>query len=153
MRLPCGNSGISPCGQQRRPFLRPNPGTEREDIAIAAAAKSVDSRVSALIGAVAASAAAGIAFALPTIAHTVSVDPRRVAAMLALTLVLQLFSVPVYGRGGFGVSAIGILATAFLLVSQRVWPGILGILAGAALALAPFARWFVREAASGSPWR
>jgi putative nucleotidyltransferase with HDIG domain len=35
--------------------------------------------------------------------------------MLGLTLVLQLFSVPVYGRGGFGVSAIGILAAAFLL--------------------------------------
>ena len=78
-------------------------------------ARSVDSRVSALIGAVAASAAAGIAFALPTIAHTAAADPRRVASMLALTLVLQLFSVPVYGRGGFGVSAIGILATAFLL--------------------------------------
>jgi thiamine transporter ThiT/5'-deoxynucleotidase YfbR-like HD superfamily hydrolase len=78
-------------------------------------ARSVDSRVSALIGVVAASAAAGIAFALPTIAHTATADPRRVASMLALTLVLQLFSVPVYGRGGFGVSAIGILATAFLL--------------------------------------
>jgi thiamine transporter ThiT len=78
-------------------------------------ATSVDSRVSALIGVVAASAAAGIAFALPTIAHTATADPRRVASMLALTLVLQLFSVPVYGRGGFGVSAIGILATAFLL--------------------------------------
>ena len=49
---------------------------------------------------------------LPTIAHTVSAEPRRVASMLALTLVLQLFSVPVYGRGGVGVSAIGILATA-----------------------------------------
>ena len=77
--------------------------------------KSVDSRVSALIGAVAASAAAALVFALPTIAHTVAADPRRVASMLALTLVLQLFSVPVYGRGGFGVSAIGILAAAFLL--------------------------------------
>jgi hypothetical protein len=87
----------------------------REDFAIAAPAKTVDSRVSALIGAVAASAAAAIAFALPTIAHTVAADPRRVASMLALTLVLQLFSVPVYGRGGFGVSAIGILAAAFLL--------------------------------------
>jgi HD domain len=117
-RFPCGNSGISPCGQSRRTSPRPNPGTEREALAIAATAKSVDSRVSALIGAVAASAAAGIAFALPTIAHTVSVDPRRVAAMLALTLVLQLFSVPVYGRGGFGVSAIGILAAAFLLNTQ-----------------------------------
>jgi hypothetical protein len=78
-------------------------------------ATSVDSRVSALIGVVAASAAAGIAFALPTIAHTATADPRRVVSMLALTLVLQLFSVPVYGRGAFGVSAIGILAAAFLL--------------------------------------
>jgi hypothetical protein len=78
-------------------------------------ARSVDSRVSALIGVVAASAATGVAFALPTIAHTATADPRRVAAMLALTLVLQLFSVPVYGRGAFGVSAIGILAAAFLL--------------------------------------
>jgi hypothetical protein len=77
--------------------------------------RSVDARVSILIGAVTASAGAGIAFALPTIAHTASADPRRVASMLALTLVLQLFSVPVYGRGGFGVSAIGILAAAFLL--------------------------------------
>jgi hypothetical protein len=85
------------------------------DVAIPSSTKSVDSRVSALIGIVAASAAGGIAFALPTIAHTASADPRRVASMLALTLALQLFSVPVYGRGGFGVSAIGILAAAFLL--------------------------------------
>jgi HD domain-containing protein/MASE9 protein len=85
------------------------------DAAIPSPTKSVDSRVSALIGVVAASAAGGITFALPTIVHTVSADPRRVASMLALTLVLQLFSVPVYGRGGFGVSAIGILAAAFLL--------------------------------------
>jgi hypothetical protein len=85
------------------------------DVAIPSPTKSVDSRVSALIGVVAASAAGGITFGLPTIAHTVSADPRRVASMLALTLVLQLFSVPVYGRGGFGVSAIGILAAAFLL--------------------------------------
>jgi hypothetical protein len=76
---------------------------------------SVDARVTALIGAVAASAGAAIAVALPTIGHTVSGDPRRVASVLALTLVLQLFAVPVYGRGGFGVSAIGILAAAFLL--------------------------------------
>jgi hypothetical protein len=80
--------------------------------------KSVDSRVSALIGAVAASAAAALVFALPSIAHTASADPRRVASMLALTAVLQLFSVPVYGRGSFGVSAIGILAAAFLLNTQ-----------------------------------
>jgi hypothetical protein len=77
--------------------------------------RSADARVSVLIGAVTVSAGAGIALALPTIAHTASADPRRVASMLALTLVLQLFSVPVYGRGSFGVSAIGILAAAFLL--------------------------------------
>jgi thiamine transporter ThiT len=85
------------------------------DVGVPSPTKSVDSRVSALIGVVAASAAGGIAFALPTIAQTASADPRRVASMLALTLVLHLFSVPVYGRGGFGVSAIGILAAAFLL--------------------------------------
>jgi hypothetical protein len=72
-------------------------------------------RVRSLIGAVALSAAAAIGLALPTVVHTAAADPRRVASMLALTLVLQLFSVPVYGRGGFGVSAIGILAAAFLL--------------------------------------
>jgi hypothetical protein len=72
-------------------------------------------RVRALIGAVALCAAAAIGLALPTVVHTAAADPRRVASMLALTLVLQLFSVPVYGRGGFGVSAIGILAAAFLL--------------------------------------
>jgi hypothetical protein len=72
-------------------------------------------RVRALIGAVALSAAAAIGLTLPTVVHTAAADPRRVASMLALTLVLQLFSVPVYGRGGFGVSAIGILAAAFLL--------------------------------------
>src|SRR5581483_5303788 len=52
---------------------------------------------------------------LPSVVHAVSADPRRVASMVALTLALQLFAVPVYGRGGFGVSAIGVLATAFLV--------------------------------------
>jgi hypothetical protein len=75
----------------------------------------VQTRVTALIGAVAAGAGAAIAVSLTTIAHTVADEPRRVVSMLALTLVLQLFAVPVYGRGGFGVSAIGILAAAFLL--------------------------------------
>jgi thiamine transporter ThiT len=85
---------------------------------ISAPPRSIDARVSTLIGAVTASAGAGVAFALPTIVQTVSAEPRRVASMVALTLVLQLFSVPVYGRGGFGVSAIGILATAFLLNTE-----------------------------------
>jgi hypothetical protein len=77
--------------------------------------KPVDARVSGLIGAVAAVASAGIAFELPTIVSMVGAEPRRTAAMLALTLVLQLFSVRVYGRGSVSVSAIGILAAAFLL--------------------------------------
>jgi putative nucleotidyltransferase with HDIG domain len=79
---------------------------------------SVDARVSALIGVVTAGAGAAAIVALPTITHTVSTEPRRVASMLALTLVLQLFSVPVYGRGGIGVSAVGILATAFLVNTE-----------------------------------
>ena len=93
---------------------RLDPGTERADLE-SAPARAAEARVSTLIAIVAAAASAAIAFALPTIAHTALADPRRVASMLALTLLLQLFSVPVYGRGGFGVSAIGILAAAFLL--------------------------------------
>ena len=76
---------------------------------------SVRARVSVLIGLVSAGAGVAIVASLPTITHAVSAQPRRVASMLALTLVLQLFSVPVYGRGGVSVSAVGILATAFLV--------------------------------------
>jgi putative nucleotidyltransferase with HDIG domain len=76
---------------------------------------SVDARVSALIGVVSAGGGAAVIVSLPAITHTLSSDPRRAASMLALTLVLQLFAVPIYGRGGVGVSAVGILATAFLL--------------------------------------
>jgi HD domain len=72
-------------------------------------------RVTVLVSTVAASAATVLTTMLPAIAHAVATDPRRVASMLALTLVLQLLAVPVYGRGGFGVSAIGVLATAFLV--------------------------------------
>jgi hypothetical protein len=41
-------------------------------------------------------------------------EPGRIATLLALTLALQMFSVRVYGRGSVSVSAIGILASAFL---------------------------------------
>jgi len=87
----------------------------RRSPAVAAPAKSVDARVSGLISAVAAGGGAAIALALPDIVETVSSQFGRVTAMLALTLVLQLFSVRVYGRGSVSVSAIGILAAAFLL--------------------------------------
>ncbi|HEX3226105.1 MAG TPA: HD-GYP domain-containing protein [Gaiellaceae bacterium] len=76
---------------------------------------SIDGRVSALIGVVSAGSGGAIVASLGTITHTMSVEPRRVASMLALTLVLQLFSVPVYGQGGMAVSAVGMLATGFLL--------------------------------------
>jgi hypothetical protein len=46
--------------------------------------------------------------------QAVSEDPGRIATLLGLTLVLQVFSVQVYGRGSVSVSAIGILASAFL---------------------------------------
>ena len=84
-------------------------------VSSAATRKALDSRVAALIGAMAASAAAAIAVAMPTVAATARSAPGRVAAVLALTLVLQLFSIRVYGRGSVSVSAIGILAAAFLL--------------------------------------
>jgi hypothetical protein len=45
---------------------------------------------------------------------TVSEEPGRVATLLALTLALQMFSVQVYGRGSVSVSAVGVLASAFL---------------------------------------
>jgi putative nucleotidyltransferase with HDIG domain len=76
---------------------------------------SIHTRVDVLIALVAACAGLAILASLPTIRNAASADPRRLGSMLALALVLQLFSVPVYGRGGIGVSAVGILATAFLL--------------------------------------
>jgi ribonuclease P protein subunit RPR2 len=45
---------------------------------------------------------------------TVAEEPARVATLAALTLALQMFSVNVYGRGRVSVSAIGVLASAFL---------------------------------------
>ena len=41
-------------------------------------------------------------------------QPVRIVTLLALTLALQMFSVQVYGRGSVSVSAIGIVASAFL---------------------------------------
>ena len=49
-----------------------------------------------------------------------------------------------------------ILAASLLLASNTVWPGFLGTLVGAALALLPFVRWFTRQArqpaARATPW-
>ena len=80
-----------------------------------APAEPGDARVAALIAVVAATAGGGFAVVLPSLMHVASTEPRPLAAMVALTLVLQLFSVPVYGRSSFSVSAIGILTASFLL--------------------------------------
>jgi hypothetical protein len=77
--------------------------------------RALDSRVSALIGGMTATAAAAIAIQVPGISDTVSSQPRHVATMAALTLALQLFSLRVYERGSVSVSAIGVLAAAFVL--------------------------------------
>src|SRR6266513_857409 len=77
-------------------------------------ASGLDQRVLALVVGLAVAAAAGLIATSHEIVTTLSHEPLRVATLLALTLALQLFSVQVYGRGSVSVSAIGILATAFV---------------------------------------
>jgi putative nucleotidyltransferase with HDIG domain len=88
-------------------------------LGLAAAAQpkigGLDERVAALILALTATLSVSLVFGAPQLARTVSEQPGRVATLLALTLLLQLCSVQVYGRGSVSVSAIGILTSAFLL--------------------------------------
>jgi putative nucleotidyltransferase with HDIG domain len=88
-------------------------------LGLAAAAQpkigGLDERVAALILALTAALSVSLVFGAPQLARTVSEQPGRVATLLALTLLLQLCSVQVYGRGSVSVSAIGILTSAFLL--------------------------------------
>lgn len=86
---------------------RPTDGSRRSG--------AVDERVASLIVGLAATLAVCLATAAPQIEHTLRTEPAQVVSLLALTLVLQLFSVQVYGRGSVSVSAIGILTTAFVL--------------------------------------
>src|SRR5204863_9362499 len=74
----------------------------------------LDQRVLALVVGLAVAASAGLIATSHDIVATLYDEPLRVATLLALTLALQLFSVQVYGRGSVSVSAIGILATAFV---------------------------------------
>jgi HD domain len=67
-----------------------------------------------LIVSLAVVACAGLIAASHGLIATASSDPGRIVTLLALTLALQMFSVEVYGRGSVSVSAIGILASAFL---------------------------------------
>lgn len=77
--------------------------------------KTLDSRVLLLVVGLAVIAGTALLVTLPSVADAIAEHPGRVGTLLALTLVLQTFSVQVYGRGSISVSAIGILASAFLL--------------------------------------
>jgi putative nucleotidyltransferase with HDIG domain len=74
-----------------------------------------DDRVTTLVVTSAIVASAVLVAVVQSVAKTVAEQPGRVATLLALTLVLQLFSVRVYGRGSVSVSAIGMLASVFLV--------------------------------------
>jgi hypothetical protein len=78
------------------------------------ARSGLDERVVTLVIALAVAASGGMIAASHGLLTTVSEQPAHVATLLALTLALQMFSVEVYGRGRVGVSAIGIVASAFL---------------------------------------
>jgi hypothetical protein len=71
-------------------------------------------RVVMLVIGLSIAACAGLIAAGHGLIATASDQPARVATLLALTLALQMFSVQVYGRGSVSVSAIGVLASAFL---------------------------------------
>jgi HD domain len=88
-----------------QPVLVPRP---------APASARVDARVLGLVVGLAVAAAAAFLVTAEGFLTTISDEPLRVATLLALTLALQLFSVQVYGRGSVSVSAIGIIASAFL---------------------------------------
>jgi hypothetical protein len=81
---------------------------------VAASSSGLDERVVTLVVALAVAASAGLIAASQGLVTTASEQPARVATLVALTLALQMFSVQVYGRGSVSVSAIGIVASAFL---------------------------------------
>jgi hypothetical protein len=98
----------------RLPLLaRQRPATTRPPAPTSASA-GLDERVVILIVPLAVVACVGLIAASHGLIATASSDPGRIATLLALTLVLQMFSVQVYGRGSVSVAAIGILASAFL---------------------------------------
>src|SRR5215468_335032 len=88
-----------------QPVLVPRP---------APASTRLDQRVLGLVVGLAIVAGLGLIVTGEGFIDTISSEPGRVATLLALTLALQLFSVQVYGRGSVSVSAIGIIASAFL---------------------------------------
>jgi putative nucleotidyltransferase with HDIG domain len=75
----------------------------------------VSNSVTLLITITATAAGAALALVGPTAADELSTHPLQAVEFLLLTLALQVTSVPVHGSGRISVSAIGILATGFVL--------------------------------------
>src|SRR4051812_40277931 len=92
-----------------------------------AGALDTQSGVAVLVTVVAAVASTALAVSKSDIFHAVTARPATFAALVALTIVLQLLAVPVYGRGSISISGMALLAAAFNL---GVGPG----MAAAALA-------------------
>jgi hypothetical protein len=80
----------------------------------APATAGLDERVVVLVVSLAVAASAALAATSHGLITTISQQPEHVATLLALTLVLQMSSVQVYGRGSVSVSPIGIVASAIL---------------------------------------
>jgi putative nucleotidyltransferase with HDIG domain len=76
---------------------------------------TLDQRAAILIAALGTVATAAIVADFDRIEQAVTGMAGRVAALTALTIALQFFSVRVYGRGSVSVSAVGILTCVFLL--------------------------------------
>ena len=90
-----------------RPVLTRPPAPE-------AASSGLDERVVTLIVGLAIAACVALTATSAGLISTAEKQPGRIVTLLALTLALQMFSVRVYGRGSVSVSAIGIVASAFL---------------------------------------
>jgi hypothetical protein len=99
-------AGRLPLATRARPAIARSPAPT--------SASGLDERVVLLIIALAVVACGGLIAASHGLFATATSDPGHIATLLALTLALQMFSVQVYGRGSVSVSAIGILASAFL---------------------------------------
>jgi hypothetical protein len=91
--------GLAPCW----------PGSRPE-----AASSGLNERVVTLIVGLAITACVALTATSAGLISTAKEQPGRIVTLLALTLALQMFSVRVYGRGSVSVSAIGIVASAFL---------------------------------------
>ena len=94
-------------------FARPRPVLARPPVP-EAASSGLNERVVTLIVSLAITACVALTATSAGLISSAKDQPVRIVTLLALTLALQMFSVQVYGRGSVSVSAIGIVASAFL---------------------------------------